>query len=1083
MRPSPSSLLRTLAPAVAVALAAGHAPGALAQVERNLPTAQAAVFDTTLYGALKWRNIGPSRGGRSIGVAGSSSRPLEYYFGATGGGLWKTTDGGTTWKPVTDGHLGSSSVGAVAVCQSNPDVVYIGTGETQLRGNIIPGDGVYRSTDAGKTWKHVGFREARNIARVRIHPTDCNRAYVAAFGHYGGPNPERGIFRTTDGGSTWQRVLHRDERTAGVDLSMDARNPDVVYAALWEAWRMPWGMSSGGPGSGLFKSTDGGTTWTELTRNPGMPRGMIGKIGVSVSPADPNRVFAIVEADSGGVFRSDDGGATWTRTNDERKLRQRAFYYTRIQADPRDRDQVYVLNVGFWRSNDGGKTFPKSIRVPHGDNHDLWIDPANPQRMIQANDGGANVSWNGGESWTEQDYPTAQIYRVSTTAHRPYFVCGGQQDNTTVCVPSKGWGHLTARGSGGPGSFFYAAGGCESGYVAPHPTNANVYYSGCYGGSLDRYDHSTGQERAVNVWPENPMGEPSAQIRERVQWTFPIVFSPHDPNVLYTSSQHVWRTTNEGQSWERISPDLTRADPRTLGPSGGPITKDQTGVETFATVFTIAPSRKERGVIWTGSDDGLVHVTRDDARTWQNVTPAELPELTKITTIEDSPHAPGTAYLTGHRFLQEDFAPYVFRTQDYGKTWTRITAGLPADEIARSIREDRKRPGLLYLGTERGVWVSWNGGGSWQRLQLNLPTVQVSDLVAEENDLVISTHGRSFYVLDDVTPLRALTPEVSRAEAHLYDPIDPVRVVDQGVVVTYHLKRPAKRLALEFLDAQGRVIRTFAAPAPGDTARRGGGGGGDDEDGGPRQPRDAPNRAGMNRFTWNLRYPGPTGFPGIILWAADTAAGPKAPPGSYQVRLVADGKAQTQSFQVRTDPRLTGLRLEDLQAQFELAMRIRNRVSEANEAVLLIRGIREQVTERVARANDPEVAAAARALDQRLSAVENEIYQTRLQSNQDPLNFPIKLNNKLAALMGHIESAEARPTEQSYAVFNDLSQRLDVQLRTLQEVIATDLAQLNQRLAAKRLPPVRPTPLRSGGRDAAVPVRRDAEEEEAPKRW
>jgi len=1081
MRPFAPSLLRTLLPAAALALAAGHPSAAPAQVERNLPSAQAAVFDTTLYGALKWRNIGPARGGRSIGVAGSPSRPLEYYFGATGGGLWKTTDGGTTWKPVTDGQLGSSSVGAVAVCESNPDIVYIGTGETQLRGNIIPGDGAYRSTDAGKTWKHVGFREARNIARVRVHPTDCNRAYAAVFGNYGGPNPERGIFRTTDGGATWQRVLHRDDRTGGVDLSIDPRNPDVIYAALWEAWRVPWGMSSGGPGSGLFKSTDGGSTWTELTRNPGMSAGMIGKIGVAVSPADPNRVFAIVEADSGGVFRSDDGGATWTRTNQERKLRQRAFYYTRIYADPKDRDQVYVLNVGFWRSNDGGKTFPKSIRVPHGDNHDLWIDPNNPQRMVQGNDGGGNVSWNGGESWTEQDYPTAQIYRVSTTSHRPYFVCGGQQDNTTVCVPSKGWGHLTARGTGGPGSFFFAAGGCESGYVAPHPTNPNVYYSGCYGGSLDRYDHSTGQERAVNVWPENPMGEPSSQIRERVQWTFPIVFSPHDPNILYTSSQHVWRTTNEGQSWERISPDLTRADPRTLGPSGGPITRDQTGVETFATVFTLAPSRRERGVIWAGSDDGLVHVTRDDARTWQNVTPAELPELTKITTIEDSPHAPGTAYLTGHRFLQEDFAPYVYRTTDYGKTWTRITAGLPADEVARSIREDRKRPGLLYLGTERGVWVSWNAGGSWQRLQLNLPTVQVSDLVAEENDLVIATHGRSFYVLDDVTPLRALTPEVARADAHLYDPLDPVRGVDQGAVVTYYLKKPAKRLSLEFLDAQGRVIRSFAAAAPGDTTR--GGGGGDDEDAGPRQPRNAPNRAGMNRFTWNLRYPGPTGFPGIILWAADTAAGPKAPPGTYSVRLTADGRVQTQSFQVRTDPRLTGVRAEDQQAQFELAMRIRNRVSEANETVLLIRGIREQVNDRVARANDPEVAAAARALDQRLSAVENEIYQTRLQSNQDPLNFPIKLNNKLAALMGHIESAEARPTEQSYAVFNDLSQRLDVQLRTLQEVIATDLPQFNQRLAAKRLPAVRATPLQTGGRDAAAKTRREEEEEEAPKRW
>ncbi|MBA2244568.1 MAG: glycosyl hydrolase [Gemmatimonadetes bacterium] len=1057
-----SSGLGLVALAATLLLWGGSAARLAAQIERNLPT-QEMVFDTAMYGSMKWRNLGPMRGGRSIGVAGSTARPLEYYFSATGGGLWKTTDAGTTWNPVTDGQIGSASVGPVAVCEANPDVVYIGTGETQLRGNIQPGDGLYKSTDAGKDWTHLGLRESRNFARVRIHPTDCNLVYAAAFGQYGAPNPERGIYRSRDGGQNWERVLFRNDSTGGVDISIDPQNPQVIYAALWEAWRVPWGMSSGGPGSGLFKSTDGGTNWTELTRNPGLPQNqLIGKIGVSVSPADPNRVYAIIEADSGGVFRSDDAGATWTRTNTERKLRQRAFYYTRINADTQEKDRVYVLNVGFFRSDDGGEKFDTIIRVPHSDNHDLWIAPNDNQRMVEANDGGGNVSFNGGKSWTEQDYSTAQIYRLATTYHRPYFVCGGQQDNTTVCVPSKGWSHLLA-GGGGNRQLFFAAGGCESGYVAPHPTNLDIFYAGCYGGSLDRFDRSTGQERAVNVWPENPMGQSAEDLRERVQWTFPILFSPHDPNVLYTASQHLWRSTNEGQSWERISGDLTRADPRTLGPSGGLITRDQTGVETFATIFTVAPSPHDANLIWTGSDDGLVHLTRDGGRSWQNVTPTDAPEFLKITTVEASPHRPGAAYMVGNRFLLEDFAPYVYHTEDFGQTWTRITRGIPQDEFVRSIREDLQRPGLLFIGTEKGVRVSWDNGRSWQSLSLNLPVVQVSDLTVKDDDLVISTHGRGFYVLDDITPLRQFTAQIVRSRAHLYDPVDLVRGIDQGVTVTYRLQRPVRNLKIEFLDAQGQVIRTFT-PEP-DTARRGEAAepGEEAEFGPPRAPRHAPNRAGMNRFVWNLRYPGPTSFPGIIMWAADTTAGPKAPPGSYQVRLTADGRTQTKSFQVRTDPRLTGLDAADLQAQFDMAMRIRNRVSEANEAVLLIRGIKQQIDERIQRANDPAVATAGEALKTRLSAVEEEIYQVRLQSNQDPLNYPIKLNNKLAALMGHIESAEARPTDQSVQVFNELSGQLDQQLTQLNQTLDQDLAQFNEQLRARRLPAVTRTPLQVEG--------------------
>ncbi|MBW3572390.1 MAG: glycosyl hydrolase, partial [Gemmatimonadetes bacterium] len=776
-----------------LALALLAAPSLAAQVEHNTPPES----DTVRYRGLAWRNLGPNRGGRSIAVAGSVARPLEYYFGATGGGLWKTTDGGTTWQPVTDGKIGSASIGAVEVCQSNPDVVYLGTGETQLRGNIQPGDGAYKSTDAGKTWTHVGFREGRNVGRIRVHPTDCNVAYAAVFGHYSEPNPERGIYRTTDGGQRWTQVLKRDDRTGGVDISIDPQNPQVVYAALWEAWRNQWALSSGGPGSGLFRSDDGGDTWTELTRRPGMPQtGLVGKIGVSVSPADPTRVYAIVEHDSGGVFRSDDRGETWERVNDERKLRQRAFYYTRLLADPKEKDRVYVMNVGFFRSDDGGKTFPTAIRVPHGDNHDLWIAADDNQRMVEGNDGGGNVSFNGGKSWTDQDYPTAQIYRLALTHHQPAMACGGQQDNTTVCVPLRGWNHLSAGGRN-----FFAAGGCESGYVAPHPVNTDIYYAGCYGGSLDRFDYSTGESRPVNVWPENPMGQSAIDLRERVQWTFPIVFDPHDPSTLYTGTQHLWKTTNEGQSWQRISPDLTRADPATLGPSGGPITRDQTGVETYATVFTIAPSPRERGVIWTGSDDGRAHVTRDGGGSWADVTPPALPEQTKIHTVEASPHRAGTAYLAGNRWLLGDFRPYLFRTDDYGRTWTDIAGNLPVGDFLRSVREDPVRPRMLYAATERGIWVSWDDGGSWESLRLNLPVVQVSDVAVRDADVVISTHGRSFYVLDaganllrqmrDV-PAQPDAPARARARAappapRLYRPADVTRGVDPGVNVYYEL--------------------------------------------------------------------------------------------------------------------------------------------------------------------------------------------------------------------------------------------------------------------------------------------------------
>ncbi|HEX7118872.1 MAG TPA: hypothetical protein VF212_08800 [Longimicrobiales bacterium] len=1017
-------------------------------------------YDAELFAGLEWRNIGPNRGGRSIAVAGSAARPDEYYFGATGGGLWKTTDGGITWRPVTDGQITSSSVGAVAVCEANPDVVYIGMGEVQLRGNAMEGDGVYKSTDGGKTWAHVGLRETRAVSRIRIHPEDCDRVYVAALGHLFGENPERGVFKTTDGGANWERVLQVSDRAGAVDLSMDPNDPDVLYAGFWQVYRTEWGLYSGGEDGGLWKTTDGGENWTELTGNPGLPQGIWGKVGVSVSPADPNRVYAIIEAEDGGVFRSDDGGETWERTNEERKLRQRAFYYTRIYADPIEKDRVYVLNTGLYRSDDAGKTFETRLRPPHGDNHDLWIAPNDNQRMINSNDGGANVSINGGRSWTEQDYPTAQMYHVITTDHIPYHVCGAQQDNSTACVPSDG-----------RGDEWYAVGGGESGYIAPAPADLDVFFAGSYGGLLTRLDRETGQRRNVNIWPENPMGHSSEDIRERFQWTFPIVFSRTEPNVLYAGSQHLWRTTNGGQSWERISPDLTRHDPETMGPSGGPITKDQTGVETYATIFSIAPSYQDGNIIWVGSDDGKIHITRDGGASWKDITPDDMPEFGRVSLIEASPHDPATAYVAVKRYRLDDRTPYIFRTHDFGESWTPIVNGIRENDFVHAVREDPKRKGLLYAGTEHGVYVSFDDGDHWQSLSLELPDVAVHDLVVEEKDLVIATHGRSFYVLDDIAPLRQLTPEVASADVHLYRPSDAMRSVDRGVAVYYYLAEPADEVKLEFLDADGNVIRSFTGTRDTTQAKAAEDEGVEDEDedegrrgsGGESEPA---TDAGLQRFVWDTRYPGATEFPGMILWAARTS-GPRAVPGDYSVRLTVDGVTQVQPFRIVKDPRLTHVSQADLEAQFELAMRIRDRTSDANEAVLLIRGIKEQVDARIEAADDDDIRKAGESLNAALSAIEGEIYQVRLESRQDPLNFPIKLNNKIAALLGVVESGDGRPTEQSYTVFEALSERLEAQLQALEEVLANELAAFNRRLRERGLEPVERKPLDSGRRVAA----------------
>jgi len=1037
--------LPVLTPSLMLAFAAClFTAGVAGPMVQDLPQTSAS-FDGQFFGGLKWRNIGPNRGGRSIGVAGSPNRPLEYYFGATGGGLWKTTDGGITWKPVTDTAIKASSVGAVAVSESNPDIVFIGTGETQLRGNIIQGDGVYKSTDSGKTWTPSGLTETQAIGRIRIHPTHPEIVFAAALGHPFGANPDRGVFRSRDGGKTWQKVLYRNDGAGAVDICFAPKDPQVLFASVWEVFRTPYSLSSGGPGSGLFKSTDGGDHWTEITRNPGLPKGMIGKSGVSVSGADSNRVWAIVEAEDGGIFRSDDAGATWAKINDERRFRQRAFYYTRIYADPVNRDRVYVLNTGFYRSDDGGKTYA-TIRPPHGDNHDLWIALNDPARMINGNDGGANISVNGGETWTAQNYPTAQLYHVTTTAHIPYHVCGAQQDNSTACVPSNG-----------NGSDFYQVGGGESGYIAADPRNPDIFYAGSYGGLITRYDRSTGQMRQINVWPENPMGHSSKDIRERFQWTFPIVFAPTDPRVLYIGSQHLWRTTNDGQSWDRISPDLTRADPSTMGSSGGPITLDQTGVETYATIFSIAPSPRDPNTIWTGSDDGIISVTRDGGKTWQRVTPPDLPVLARISLVEASPHKPGTAYVAANRYQQDDWSPYFYRTDDYGRTWTRIVSGIGTRDFARAIREDPKRPGLLFAGTEHSVYLSFDNGTQWQSLALNLPVTPVHDLMIKDNDLLIATHGRSFYVLDNISVIRQLTPAAAQANVFLFAPSDAMRSVSRGVVIDYYLKQATDKVTIEIVDDQGKTVRTFTGTPADEKQKPEAPAGGEDEE----SPRSAPARvgvkAGMNRFVWDMRYPDANGFPKIILWAG-SLRGPVAPPGKYEVKLVASGQTLTQPFAIAKNPLLTSITDADLQEQFKLALQIRDKLSQANDAVVRLRDLKDQITGRLGKldkAKDAALIAGGDALTQTFTGIEGEIYQYRNQSSQDPLNYPIKLNNKLAALLGVVQSADTRPTNQSYEVFKDLSSRLDGQLARWDSAMKTDVTALNKSLAARNLEPIR----------------------------
>lgn len=996
--------------------------------------------------SLSYRPIGPFRGGRSAACTGVPGKPNLFYFGATGGGVWRTTDAGTTWENISDGFFGGS-IGAVAVAESDPNVIYVGGGEKTVRGNVSHGSGMWKSTDAGATWKPIGLADSHHIPRIRIHPKNPDLVYVAVLGRLYGPSEQRGVFRSKDGGTTWERILFANPDAGAVDLILDPNNPRILYATTWRVRRTPYSLESGGPGSGLWKSTDGGNTWTEITRNPGLPQGTVGIIGVAVSPVNSQRVWAIVEAEDGGVFRSDDAGKTWSKVNDDRNLRQRAWYYTRIYAGPKNIDEVYVLNVAFHKSLDGGKTFNITLGTPHSDHHDLWIDPNEPNRMIVADDGGAQVSVDGGESWsTYYNQPTAQFYRVTTDNHFPYRIYGAQQDNSTVRILSRSDGFAITERDWEP-----TAGG-ESGHIAVHPKDPEIVYGGSYAGFLHRYNHRTKESRIINVWPDNPIGHGAADLKYRFQWNFPIFFSPHDPNTLYAAGNVLFKTTNEGQTWTPISPDLTRNDKSKQGPSGGPITKDNTSVEYYCTIFAALESPHEPGVLWCGSDDGLIHLSRDGGKTWSNVTPKELPEWTQINSIEAHPFEKGGLYVAATRYKLNDFKPYLLKTTDYGKSWTLITQGIKDDHFTRVIRADPKRRGLLYCGTEAGMYISFDDGANWQSFQLNLPIVPITDLAVKNDDLIVATQGRSFWVLDDLTLLHQWKPNLIESPLHLFAPRPVYRLSGgggelsgrsaklygqnptPGAVIRFHLRdepKPETRACLEIVDDQGRLVRRFAHPE-----EPGHGG--------------FSVKKGMNRFVWNLRHADAEGFPGIILWGSLT--GPRVRPGNYHVKLTIGEHTATVPLAILPDPRSSATPA-DYEAQEQFLLAIRDKLTETHRAIKAIRDVREQLNHLTRRIkDDTEVRDAAGKIDQAMTQIEEALYQTKARAGQDLLNFPVRLNNKLASLADDMGEGDFRPTDSAEQVRRELTQAIDAELTRWRKVIEDEIPAFNELLSRKKVP-------------------------------
>lgn len=986
-----------------------------------------------LLSGLEWRFVGPTRGGRVLTASGVANDPNTYYFGAAAGGIWKTTDRGAHWVPIFE-KQSVASIGALAIAPSNPNIIYAGTGEACIRGNISHGDGVYKSSDAGKTWTNIGLTDTRHIGRIAVDPNHPEVVYVAALGHVYGPNRERGVFRSQDGGKNWTNVLFVDDHTGAIDVSIDAHNPQVIYAAMWDAHRTPWSLVSGGQGSGLYRSMDGGSTWKHLTGN-GLPPGVWGRVGVAVSPADPARIYALIESKDGGLFRSDDGGARWQRVDASYDIRGRPWYYTHVTADPVNADTVYVQDFGFHKSTDGGHTFTM-LNAPHGDYHALWIDPANPKRMINGNDGGASISFDGGKNWSRQDnQPTAQFYHVVTDNFFPYYIYGAQQDSGTVAISShEDWS--------GSRPEWYGVGGGESGMISPDPRDPDIVYAGSNYGTFTRFDRRTGQAQNVSPWPENYLNMPAAMAKYRFQWTPPLLISPNDPNTIYIAAQVLFKSTDSGMHWSVISPDLTRNEKGKQESSGGPVTQDNTGVEYYNTIFAVAESPLDRNLIWAGTDDGLIHITRSAGKQWTNVTPTGLADGSLVSIIEASPHDAGTAYLAIDRHKMDDIRPYIYKTSDFGKSWNRIDSTLPQNCYIHVVREDPKRKSLLFAGSETGVFVSFDDGANWQSLQQNLPTVPVHDLVVHGDDLIAATYGRAFWSLDDIEPLRQWKDDAG-TKTTLFTPPNTYRVHGAGLFargvsaapVDYYLpSEPKSAVSLEIRDERGKVVRQFTSQPPKSA---------------PASSR-LPAKAGLNRFKWDLERTAAastgTGWPsGAVLVV----------PGKYEARLTADGATYTAPLEIKLDPRIHTTR-EELQKQLDLALRINDLLARIHRSAQQCAELTKEIkslTERLP-AGHEDLSNAGSELNRKLVAVEDSLIGWKSDPTAYSLNFPPPLDDRLTMLSLAVESADAAPNQPAYDVFNDLEKQAQIALAHANEVLSKDVKDFNELVRKADIPAI-----------------------------
>lgn len=1010
--------------------------------KKQLKTQEAPAFkmDENLFEGMTYRSIGPFRGGRSCAVTGVPGKSNLFYFGSTGGGVWRTQDGGQSWKNISDGYFGGS-VGAVSVSEYDNNVIYVGGGEKTVRGNVSYGYGIWKTLDAGKTWQQMGLKDSRHISRIRIHPRDPNLVYAAVMGDLYKSSEERGVYRSKDGGENWERILFANADAGAVDLILDPSNPRHIYASTWRIRRTPYSLSSGGEGSDMWKSTDGGDSWEKISDNKGLPKGTRGIIGIAVSPVKKDRVWAIIEAEKGGVFRSDDGGENWIKTNDSRSLRQRAWYYTRIYADTEDGNTVYVMNVSYHKSTDGGRTFsPK--RAPHGDHHDLWIAPEDPQRMIIGDDGGAQISFDGGENWsTYYNQPTSQFYRVTTDNHFPYRIYAAQQDNSTVRIA-----HRTLGRSIGEKDWESTAGG-ESAHIAVDPRDSDVVYGGSYGGYLTRIDHGSGDRRAINVWPDNPMGYGAEGMKYRFQWNFPIFFSPNDPKKLYAASNQLHVSTDEGQSWKTISPDLTRNDSAKLKSSGGPITQDNTGVEYYCTIFAAAESPMEEGLIWTGSDDGLIHIRKNEGAKWENVTPESMPEWIMVNSIDVDPFEKGGAYVAATMYKSGDYRPYLYKTKDYGKTWTKITKGIDEGHFTRVVRADPKQKGLLYAGTESGMYISFDDGANWQSFQLDLPIVPITDLTIKDDNLIVATQGRSLWIIDDLTLVHQLKSGIAEKDFHVFKPMPAYRMggVSRrkprgagqnhpgGVMVHLFAKEKLskdQKVSISFYEKDKTLIKTFTSK---DKAAK---------------KWFEELKPGVNRFLWDMRYEDAKNFKGMILWWGQTS-GPKAIPGDYKLCFVVDKDSMWQDFTILPNP-LSEASQSDLEQQFEFLLGVRDKLTETHEAIIDIRKTRGQfkgLKENYGKDKSAkELMSLVKQIDSAMTLVEKNLYQTKNRSGQDPLNYPIKLNNKLAHL-GALESVgDHKPTAQSLQFRDEIVGKINAELEKWYDIRDNDIPKVNDKI-------------------------------------